>query len=87
MNDVQILKFTPWSGPAFQLSCMIRGSASTFLIIILMCVACFVLENQFQLSPGVKPWLGGDNRSGRLNTWGGADWPPGLAATLALLPG
>ncbi len=28
----------------------------------------------------------GDNRSGRLNTWGGAAWPSGLAATLALLP-
>ncbi len=41
-------------------------------------------------SPGVtacqlNPWLGGDKRSGRLKTWGGAAWPPGLAAILALL--
>ncbi len=42
-------------------------------------------------TPGVtacqlNPWLGGDNRSGRLNASGGAAWPSGLAATLALLP-
>ena len=33
-----------------------------------------------------EPWLGGDNRLGRLNMWGGAAWLSGLVATLALLP-
>ncbi len=31
-------------------------------------------------------WLGCDNRSGRLNPCGGAAWPSGLAAALALVP-
>ncbi len=33
-----------------------------------------------------ESWLGGDNRLGRLNMWGGAAWLSGLVATLALLP-
>ena len=33
-----------------------------------------------------EPWLGGDNRLGRLNLWGGAAWLSGLVATLTLLP-
>ncbi len=33
-----------------------------------------------------EPWLGGDNRLGRLILWGGAAWLSGLVATLALLP-
>ena len=33
-----------------------------------------------------EPWLGVDNRLGRLNMWGGAAWLSGLVATLALLP-
>ncbi len=33
-----------------------------------------------------ETWLGGDNRLGRLNLWGGAAWRFGLVATLALLP-
>ena len=48
-------------------------------------------QRQLTLPPGVtacqlNPWLGGDNRSGRLNSWGGAAWPSGLAASRALLP-
>ncbi len=32
-----------------------------------------------------EPWLGGDNRLGILNLWGGAAWLSGLVASLALL--
>ncbi len=34
----------------------------------------------------LNPWLGGDNRLGRLKPWDWAGRPSGLAATLALLP-
>ncbi len=34
----------------------------------------------------LNPELGGNNRAGRLNTWGEVAWPSGLTATLALLP-
>ncbi len=30
-------------------------------------------------------WMGGDNRFGRLNLWGWAAWPSGLAAMLHVL--
>ncbi len=33
-----------------------------------------------------ESWLGGDDRLGRLNMWGGAALLSGLVATLALLP-
>ncbi len=33
-----------------------------------------------------ESWLGGDNRLGRLNMWGGAAGLSGIVATLALLP-
>ena len=36
--------------------------------------------------PSAQPWLGGDNRLGRLNMWSGAAWLSGLVAALALLP-
>ena len=31
-----------------------------------------------------ESWLGGDNRSGRLNMWGGVAWFSGLVASVAL---
>ncbi len=34
----------------------------------------------------LNPWLGGDNRSEKLNTWGGLAGLSGLAETLALVP-
>ncbi len=50
----------------------------------------YSVSRQKLSAPGVtacplNPWLGADNRFGRLKPWGGVAWPSSLAATLALL--